>query len=145
MSGAHPKPWSARRSPPRPDRIRRIERGFAVLPNRFLHDGFFSSLSHAERSLYLFLVLAADRSGVSFYPYDRICSALKLSPDQYVQIRDSLIHKDLIAFDGSNFQVLELPPKPILQPRPPTCRRQDVEQHNPVTLDRLLRATFRDR
>jgi hypothetical protein len=62
MSDADPKPWSARRPPPRADRIRRIERGFAFLPNRFLHHGFFSWINHAERSLYLFLVLAADRN-----------------------------------------------------------------------------------
>jgi len=56
------------RPPIRLDRVRRIDRrGFAWVPNRFLHDGFFGSLSHAERSLYFFLVVAGDRNGVSFY------------------------------------------------------------------------------
>jgi hypothetical protein len=44
------------RTPPRPDRIRRITGGFAFLPNEFLHQGFFASLSDTERSLYFFLV-----------------------------------------------------------------------------------------
>src|SRR5678815_3031676 len=48
------------RPPPRPDRIRRITGGFAFVPNEFLHHGFFASLSHTERSLYFFLVLAGD-------------------------------------------------------------------------------------
>jgi hypothetical protein len=145
MSDSYHKPWLARRAPPRPDRIRRAERGFAFLPNRFLYDGFFSSLSHVERSLYLFLVLAGDRNGVSFYRYDRICSALRLSPDQYVQIRDSLISKDLIAFDGMTFQVLELPHRPLTCPPSSNVKRPSLEPQEPVTLDRLLRAAFPDR
>lgn len=59
------------RTPPRPDRIRRITGGFAFVPNELLHQGFFASLSHPERSLYFFLVLAGDRNGVSFYAHVR--------------------------------------------------------------------------
>ncbi len=94
--------------PPRPDRIRRIDGGFAFVPNEFLHRGFFASLSHAERSLYFFLVLAGDRNGVSFYAHDRICGALELTLDEYLLVRNSLIDKDLIAFDGRRFQVLSV-------------------------------------
>jgi hypothetical protein len=47
MSPNHPH-----RAPILPDRIRRPEGGFAFIPNRFLHGGFFASLSHVERSLY---------------------------------------------------------------------------------------------
>jgi hypothetical protein len=35
----------ASRPPPRSDRIRRIDGGFAFVPNRFLRDGFFTSLT----------------------------------------------------------------------------------------------------
>jgi hypothetical protein len=62
--------------------------------------------------LYVFLVLAADRYGLSYYSDDRICSLLQLSTEQYITARDGLIKKDLIAFDGTLFQVLDLPPKP---------------------------------
>jgi hypothetical protein len=55
------------RAPVRPDRVRRIDGGFAFVPNRFLHDGFLASLGRDELALYLFLVLAGDRNGVSFY------------------------------------------------------------------------------
>ncbi len=131
------------RTPPRPDRVRRIEAGFAFLPNRFLHKGFFASLSHAERSLYLFLVLAADRNGVSFYPYDRICSTLEMFPDDYIGVRNSLLQKDLLAFDGTRFQVLSLPPSPVVTR--PLVTSQDFEEHDPATVRQLIRSSLAKR
>ena len=96
-----------------PDRIRRINGGFSFIPHRFLTDGFLEALSQPELLLYIFLVLAADRYGLSYYSYDRICSFLHLSVEQYIEARDGLIKKDLTAFDGTLFQVLELPATPI--------------------------------
>lgn len=91
------------------DRIRKIEGGFSFVPHRFLTDGFLAALDPAEALLYLFLILAADRNGLSFYGYDAICNLLKLPLEQYIEAKDGLIEKDLIAFDGTIFQVLELP------------------------------------
>lgn len=96
-----------------PDRIRRIEGGFSFIPHRFLAEGFLAALSQKELLLYLFLVLASDRYGLSFYSYDIICSLLQISVEEYIEARDALIKKDLIAFNGTLFQVLDLPPKPI--------------------------------
>jgi hypothetical protein len=95
-----------------PGRIRRIQGGFSFVPHRFLMDGFLASLNQVEILLYLFLVLASDRNGISFYAYDAICTLLKISIDDYILARDCLIGKDLIAFDGTLFQVLDLPEKP---------------------------------
>jgi hypothetical protein len=92
-----------------PDRIRRINGGFSFIPHRFLCDGFLPSLQQKEILLYLFLVLASDRHGLSFYSYDSICTLLQMDLDQYINARNGLIDKDLIAFDGTVFQVLELP------------------------------------
>lgn len=133
------------RSPPRPDRLRRIDGGFAFLPNRFLHGGFFVSLTHAERSLYLFLVLAADRNGVSFYSQDRICSALELHLDDYIDVRNRIIAKDLVAFDGTRFQVLSLPTHPVATPAPPLLHPRDFEEHDPATVRQLARSALRRR
>ena len=94
------------------NRIRRINGGFSFIPHRFLTGGFLTALDHNEVLLYLLLVLAADRLGLSFYSYDRICSILKLSVEQYVEARNGLLKKDLVAFDGTLFQVLQLPAKP---------------------------------
>lgn len=99
------------KTPLRPDRLRRICGSFAFIEHRFLRQGFLEALSHHELILYLFLVLAADHHGLSYYAYDRICASLNLSLEDYIQARDALIHRDLIAFDGRLYQVLSLPPK----------------------------------
>lgn len=96
-----------------PNRVRRIEGGFGFIPHRFLTDEFLASLCREEILLYFFLILASDRYGLSFYSYDAICSLLQLSMDEYIAARDGLIKKDMIAFDGTLFQVLSLPPEPI--------------------------------
>jgi hypothetical protein len=99
-----------------PKRVRRIDGGFSFIPHRFLTEGFLSALSQKELLLYFFLVLVSDRNGLSFYAYDAICSLLELSVDDYIMARDGLIQKDLIAFDGTLFQVLDLPQCPAAHP-----------------------------
>ena len=95
-----------------PDRIRRIEGGFSFIPHRFITDGFLTFLTQKELLLYLFLVLVSDRYGLSYYAYDSICSLLRFSLDQYIEARNGLVEKDMISFDGTLFQVLDLPSKP---------------------------------
>jgi hypothetical protein len=133
------------RTPPRPDRIRTTGRGFAFIPNQFLQGGFFASLTDAERSLYLFLVLAGDRNGVSFYSYDRICAVLEVMLDDYIATRNSLIDKDLIAFDGTRFQVLSLPAKPFDRPSAPLTTGADFERDDPATIHQLIEESFNSR
>jgi hypothetical protein len=111
-----------------PKRIRRIDGGFSFIPHRFLTDGHLASLSQQQLLLYLFLVLASDRHGLSFYSYDAILSLLELTVEQYIAARDGLIEKDLIAFDGTLFQVLDLPAIPR---KPNNFRRQET----PISTD----------
>jgi hypothetical protein len=125
------------------ERIRRIDGGFSFIPHRFLTDGFLASLSQQELLLYLFLTLASDRNGLSFYSYDAICTLLQLNLDQYVEARNSLIDKDLIVFDGTLFQVLDLPPIPVeslsLKPVRDSDRTEDLS-----AISQLLKQTFKD-
>ena len=108
------------RAPIQPNRVRRIDRqGFAFIPNRFLRDGFFVSLTRDELALYLLLVLAGNRDGVSFYHYDTLCSILELPAERYLDARNALIGKDLIAYDGTRFQVLSLPVRTVPRPSAP--------------------------
>jgi hypothetical protein len=93
-----------------PRRVRRIDGGFSFIPHRFLTGGFVSALLPGELLLYFFLVLAGDKNGLSYYSYDTICSLLRMPLEAYLQARDALIGYDLLAFDGTIFQVLELPP-----------------------------------
>ncbi|MBW2040352.1 MAG: hypothetical protein JRI46_12335 [Deltaproteobacteria bacterium] len=97
----------------KPNRVRRINGGFSFIPHRFLMDGFLAALSQKELLLYFFLVLVSDRHGLSYYSYDAICSLLKLTVHDYMEAEDGLIEKDLIAYDGAIFQVLDLPSKPV--------------------------------
>ena len=115
-------------------RIRCIDGGFAFIPHRFLTDGFVTALDPHQLLLYFFLVIATDRNGLSFYSYDSICSLLQMSMDQYLQARNALIEKDLIAFDGTLFQVLDLP-KTAPASTPPSCASG---------LDRLIRKTLKE-
>ena len=93
-------------------RVRRIDGGFSFIPHRFLTGGFLSALDPDQLLLYFFLVLASDRHGLSFYSYDSICNFLQMPMDQYLQARNALIEKDMIDFDGTIFQVLDLPSDP---------------------------------
>jgi hypothetical protein len=98
-----------------PERVRRINGSFSFIPHRFLTDGFLTSLTQQEILLYLFLILVSDRHGLSYYAYDSICSYLQLAIDDYIEARDGLVKKDLIACNGTLFQVLDLPAKPANQ------------------------------
>ena len=94
-----------------PKRVGKINGGFSFIPHRFLTDGFLASLNPHELLLYFVLVLAGDRNGISFYSYDKICTLLQMQLEWYIMARDDLIDKDLVAFDGTLFQVLDLPLK----------------------------------
>jgi len=119
-------------------RVRRITGSFAFIEHRFLRDGFWDSLSRHELLLYLFLILVADRNGVSYYSYDKIYSLLRISADEYLTARNALIDKDLIAFDGYFFQVLSLPEKPVNQPLRLLTSRQEMERYDPATIRHLI-------
>jgi len=133
------------RAPILPDRVRRIDGSFAFVPHRFLREGFFAALTKNELALYVFLVLAADRAGISFYSYDRICAILELDPDAYIDARDGLLDADLIALDGSRFQVLSLPARPSRRARASLRTTEQLESDDPVTIRRLVARSLAER
>ena len=98
------------------ERVRKINGSFAFIEHHFLQDGYWSSLNHQELVMYFFLVMVGDRSGVSYYSYDKICSFLSFTLEEYIDVRNALIDKDLIAFDGARFQVLSLPVRATQSP-----------------------------
>jgi hypothetical protein len=100
-----------------PELRRELKPPFAWIDRHFLLNGFLATLSQPEKLLYFFLSLVADRDGLSFYSYDKICQLLQLELDDYIQARNGLIEKQLIAYDGTQFQLLALPPR---QQRSPT-------------------------
>lgn len=128
--------------PIHPDRVRRIEGSFAFIEHRFLHGGFWSDLDRDSLLLYLFLAMVSDRFGLSYYAYDKICTLLRMTLDDYIEARDTLIEKDLIAFDGRLFQVLSLPGKPAGPRRRSLSSREDMAAEDPATIERLVRDAF---
>lgn len=85
---------------PQPKKIRTIKGSFAWIDHRLLRNGYLSITTHEDLALYLFLVLAADRNGVSFYRKEKICDALNLDFRQFEIARDRLIDMKLIAFES---------------------------------------------
>ncbi len=103
-----------------PYRRRNVPKSFAWIDHRIRSQGYLKRLMPAGIGLYLFLVLAADKNGLSCWRLDRIEREL---PDfDYSALwsaRDRLVDLDLIAFrpwhkgerDGC-YQVLSVrPPK----------------------------------
>ncbi len=131
------------RQPIRPDKVRSIKGdGFSYIPHGFLRDGFLASLNKDELLLYFFLILAADRHGMSFYSYEKICSLLLMDIDSYIRSRNSLIQKELIAFDGYRFQVLSLPEKPMSSTENIDACDPRLEEEDPARIRAVIRQSL---
>lgn len=112
-----------------PERRRNIRHcTFGWVDHNFVHHGYLARLSPAELLLYYFLITVADRHGVSFYDYERICQLLKVEVDEYVRARDHLCAQSLIAYHDGIFQVLALPEKPLASPPPQRAARQGAAE-----------------
>lgn len=84
---------------PRPDRIRSVPSGFGWIDHRLLREGHLAWLKPAEIALYVFLVLAADRRGVSYYRIESISKALgHLDWGDLSRARSRLVELGLIAY-----------------------------------------------
>lgn len=129
------------RMPLCPQRVRKITGSFAFIEHRFIRNGFFTSLTHHEILLYLFLVLVGDRNGLSYYNYDKICTVLRVCVDEYILARDGLITKDLIAFDGQLFQVLSLPKTALIATTKP-LKPEEMAQKDPATVHHIIRESL---
>jgi len=126
-----------------PERVRKIGGSFAFVEHRFLRDGFWVSLTRDELLLYLLLVMAADRFGLSYYSYDKLCTLLATPVDEYIVARNALIEKDLIAFDGRLFQVLSLPREPVNTSRRLLRSADEMAECDPATIDQIIRDALR--
>ncbi len=125
-----------------PNRRRQITGSFAFIEHRFLRHGFWSSLSQHECLLYVFLVLVADRNGLSYYGYDKMCTLLRFSLDDYVMARNGLIEQDLIAFDGHFFQVLSLPDNPVRASASSLTTPDHMQHGDPATVRQIIRQSL---
>ena len=101
----------------RADRLRRVPRSFAWIDHRLRSWGCLEKLSAAEIGLYLYLVLAADRQGLSCWRLERIERQMPCFDLAALHAaRKRLVDAELIAFRawsrGSSdgvYQVLSVP------------------------------------
>ena len=100
----------SRPQPPRPDRRRQIRGSFSWLDHRFLREGFDQGLTRLEKLFYFVLVAVSNQDGVSFYSDARLAELLDIRfPHELDGARKELVARDLIAYEGGIYQVLDLP------------------------------------
>ena len=83
---------------PQPQNVRKINGSFAWVDHRLLRNSYIPVMTHQDQAFYLFLVLAADRNGVSFYRKEKVCDILALDFQQFEVARDRLTDLNLIAY-----------------------------------------------
>ena len=110
MSSLRNENAEAPTQPPRPDRRRSIRGSFSWIDHRFLREGFDQGLTRLEKLLYFVLVAVSNQDGVSFYPEARLAELLDIRfPHELEAARNELVARDLIAYAGGIYQVLDLP------------------------------------
>lgn len=121
------KDWTTVRNKviPEPGRIRKVSKSFGWLDHRLLREGWLEKLSLQEIAVYTFLVLAADRNGVSWYSREKIARVVGLDTSVVSCAIEGLDRLDLIAFKGFSprnpngfYQVLNVPA--VASNAPPT-------------------------
>ncbi|RLG33537.1 hypothetical protein DRN98_03800 [Methanosarcinales archaeon] len=118
---------------PCPNNIRKIPENFAWIDRRLRTKLFLGNLSFPELALYLFLILAADKRGVSYYSSGKIAALFdyRMQPVDVIRSRNTLFDKGMIGFmpykNNANegiYQVLPLPKS--IQPLIPCQRGGDI-------------------
>ena len=67
-------------------------------------------LTRLEKLLYFVLVAVSNQDGVSFYSDARLAELLEIRfPQELEAARNELVTRDLIAYEGGIYQVLDLP------------------------------------
>lgn len=76
---------------PEPTKVRRIQGTFAWLDHRLLREGHLERMTLGDVAVYVFLVLAANREGCSFYRKDQACKKLGIDWDQFEESKARLL------------------------------------------------------
>ncbi|MDQ0288252.1 hypothetical protein [Oligosphaera ethanolica] len=94
----------------RPPRV--LAKGYGWADHRLLRDGHLRLCTAHALALYLFLVLAADGDGLSFYGDRLTCHLLGMSHAELEEARNNLLGNGLIAWGAPLYQVLDVPGQP---------------------------------
>jgi hypothetical protein len=69
---------------------------------------------------------------------------LNIILDEYIEARNGLIDKDMIAFDGRVYQVLSLPGKPFVSEDRLLRTSRDMEIRDPAVIRRIVENALGD-
>lgn len=90
-------------------RIRKISKGFCWIDRRFLQEKWIYHFTTNEILYYLWLILASDRYGISFYSKEKTSTILKISIPKIDEARNGLEQKGFIVSKDDVVQILDLP------------------------------------
>lgn len=135
----------SRPQPPRPDRRRSIRGSFSWIDHRFLREGFDQGLTRLEKLLYFVLVAVSNQDGVSFYSDARLAELLDIRfPHELEAARKELVARDLIAYEGGIYQVLDLPVRSSRNGHDGSCSRPDHLPRSSPSLPPVRRNALRE-
>lgn len=81
---------------------------YGIVDRKLLSDRYLNRMSHKGMALYLFLILAADREGRSFYGDRSIEEILKMSSSDLAEARTELVEAGLVDYRRPYFWVKTL-------------------------------------
>ena len=120
-----------------PTLVRQVPAGnFSWVDQRLVRDGHLSKMTIDAVALYFFLVIVADRNGLSYYSDEGVLKHLRLTPEALDKARRDLVVLKLVAYRCPLYQVLSL--QPSLSPCVVTPK-QDRGALEPVLVGNLLR------
>jgi hypothetical protein len=135
----------SRPQPPRPDRRRSIRGSFSWIDHRFLREGFDQGLTRLEKLLYFVLVAVSNQDGVSFYSDARLAELLDIRfPHELEAARNEVVARDLIAYAGGIYQVLDLPVRSSQSRDDGSCSRPDRTPRSSPSLPPVRRNALRE-
>ena len=85
-----------------------MPRRFSWIDHRLIRDQYANRCRVVDLALYLILVTAGDRNGVSFYSDRSLGAMLKILPGELSSARNHLRKLNLIAWQTPFYQILSL-------------------------------------
>lgn len=93
----------------RVDRQRKFPQQFSWIDQKLIREKHFQLCDAKSLGVYLFLIMAGDSQGLSYYSEASICKNLSINMIELTKSRQELINADLIAYENPIYQVLSIP------------------------------------
>jgi len=118
----------------------RRAKSYSIVDHQLLHGKYLHRLSHPAMSLYLFLIVVADKEGKSFYGDSTITKILRLEEKSLEIVRQELIKEGLIFYSHPFWWVknltetkkIKIENKKDISPQKPTDRENAKNYINAI-------------